>query len=347
MDKEKIYIVSWNGVSDSGGVERITYYMLQAWKDIYDVRIIDLEQIRKKNIYGRFLGKHYVLDALLVSIYINRLKDKGKVKIVTQGFNAPYVDADLYFAHGTMRGYKLAVQKDSKWHFNQYFEKRAAKRAKRIIAVGNHVKGELNELYGVNEAKITVLENCIDTDEFVPVNMEKKDTRVIRILFAGRLEIRKGLNEVIELAEYLEDKSDIELLIATNSDENVELFGRFKNTKIQVGLKRHEMNAFYNSGDVMFFPSLYEGFELVTLEALSAGIPVMGNDVGAISDLYKRGQSGVELLGGGIKESVSNMIELAMQFRNYQRKLNLHEDMVENYNFNSYIGNLRDLWRHT
>ncbi len=38
MDKEKIYIVSWNGVSDSGGVERITYYMLQAWKDIYDVR---------------------------------------------------------------------------------------------------------------------------------------------------------------------------------------------------------------------------------------------------------------------------------------------------------------------
>jgi len=30
VDKEKIYIVSWNGVSDSGGVERITYYMLQA-----------------------------------------------------------------------------------------------------------------------------------------------------------------------------------------------------------------------------------------------------------------------------------------------------------------------------
>ena len=299
MDKKKIYIVSWNGVGDSGGVERITYYMLQAWKDIYDVKIIDFEQIRKKNIYARFLGKHYVMDALLVSIYINHLKEKGKVKIVTQGFNAPYVDADLHFAHGTMRGYKLAVQKDSKWHFNQYFEKRAAKRAKRIIAVGNHVKGELHELYDVNEAKITVLENCIDTDEFVPVNTEKKDTRVIRILFAGRLEIRKGLNEVIELAEYLEDKSDIELLIATNSDENVELFGRFKNTKIQVGLKRDQMNAFYNSGDVMFFPSLYEGFELVTLEALSAGIPVMGNDVGAISDLYKRGQSGVAILGGG------------------------------------------------
>lgn len=346
MDKEKIYIVSWNGVSDSGGVERITYYMLQAWKDIYDVRIIDLEQIRKKNIYGRFLGKHYVLDALLVSIYINHLKDKGKVKIVTQGFNAPYADADLYFAHGTMRGYKLAVQKDSKWHFNQYFEKRAAKRAKRIIAVGNHVKRELHELYGVNEAKITVLENCIDTDEFVPVNMERTD-KVIQILFVGRLEFGKGMNEVIELAEYLEDKSGIKLLIASNSDENVELFGKFKNTEIQVGLKRYEMNTFYNSGDVMFFPSLYEGFELVTLEALSAGVPVMGNDVGAISDLYKRGQSGVMLLGGGIKKNVTNMIELAVQFRNYQRKLNLHEDMVENYNFNSYIGNLRDLWRHT
>jgi len=29
----------------------------------------------------------------------------------------------------------------------------------------------------------------------------------------------------------------------------------------------------------MYFPSIYEGFEMVTLEALSSGLPVVGTDV--------------------------------------------------------------------
>lgn len=350
MNKTKICIVSWNGISDVGGVERITYYMQQAWQEEYDVEIIDFFQIRSKTCYGFLLGKHYAMDAFLASIYVKSLKrkNKGDVKIVTQGFNAPFVCADLYVSHGTMRGYKLAVQQDAKWHFNQRFERKSAKRAERVIAVGSHVKDELCELYGIEDAKVRVIENCIDTDQFFPIRGEERKDRRFTILFCGRLEAGKGLGRVLELAVYCETHDNARLLIATNSEENIESFRGFKNTSIRSKLSKNEMNVFYNSGDIMFFPSLYEGFELVTLEALSAGIPVAGNDVGAIADLYKRGQKGVIILRSrNITDDISDMQTLAEQFRDYQHRESLHMDMEQNYNFNLYLEKLRDLWGHT
>ena len=36
------------------------------------------------------------------------------------------------------------------------------------------------------------------------------------------------------------------------------------------------MPNFYNSGDVFYFPTQYEGFSMATLESLCCGIPVVG-----------------------------------------------------------------------
>ncbi|WP_139018742.1 glycosyltransferase family 4 protein, partial [Elizabethkingia anophelis] len=83
----------------------------------------------------------------------------------------------------------------------------------------------------------------------------------------------------------IENNDKYKLSIACNNSNNIELFNGLNNTSIHVGLTTDKMNEFYNSGDIMYFPSKYEGFEMVTLEALSAGIPVIGNDVGAISEL--------------------------------------------------------------
>lgn len=347
MNRQKIYIVSWNGINDAGGVERVTYYMVQAWKDKYDVRVIDFELMKKNMFYRFLLGKHYALDAILASIYTNNIihNHKGeKIIVVTQGYNAPFVKADLHFSHGTMRGFKVAIEGASaKWHFNQKFEREAAKRAKKIIAVGNQVKKELQELYDTEESKVSVLENCVDTDLFFPIN-KQSSSELTRILFVGRLEYRKGLNKLVQLAKYIEDKNNFKLIIAANNDENTEMFKKFRNVEVKVGLNRQEMNELYNSGDIMFFPSLYEGFGLVTIEALSAGIPVVGNNIAAIGDLYNRGQKGIAILQDDIDKDIDKIVEMAKEFKDYKAKLELHESMVENYSINIYMDKLRKLW---
>lgn len=347
MDKRKIYIVSWFGSCDAGGVERVTYYVEQAWKEKYDVEIIDFNLMKKIFIYRFLLEKHYVLDAILTSIYLNNMIHRHKhddIKIVTQGYNAPYVKADILFSHGTMRGFKLATEgTNAVWHFNQIFERKAARNARKVIAVDNHVKKELHELYEVEKRKIIVLENCVDTDLFVP-KQKQKEQDVRKILFVGRLEHGKGLSNLLELAKHIENRSDLKLVIAANNDTNAELFDEYKNVEIKVGIRRERMNDFYNEGDIMFFPSLYEGFGLVTIEALSAGIPVMGNNVGVVSDLYKRGQRGVAIIQKNMQKNIDKVIEMAEEYRDYQKRLQLHNEMVKTYNMKNYIKKLEDLW---
>lgn len=343
---KEILIVSWFGESDTGGVERVTHYAKMAWQNNYQVTIVDLKTIKENKKYGIWFGLHYALDALVVSAYTNALikrktKRRENMIIVTQGYNAPLVKADITFAHGTMRKYQMEVCKDRKWHFSQLFEKYSWNRAKHVIAVGGHVKQEAVALYHVSPDKISVLENCVDTDVFYPIPNRKRDAHYT-ILFCGRLEQRKGVDELLKLARLLEKQETYSLLIATPNSANTEMFVNMRRTKVMTGLKRDKMNAFYNAGGVMFFPSLYEGWELVTLESLSAGVPVLARDVGAAGDLWRYGQKGVKLMSDDMQENLAIMRELAGQYRDIRDRMLLHEDMVEKYSLSQYKNKLNE-----
>ena len=345
--KKKLLIVSWNGVSDKGGLERVTQYMLQFWKDTFDVEIIDFKTMKNKWIYRKLLNRHYVLDALLVSFYTNRRIKKCKkahTKVVTQGFNAPYVKADLIFAHGTTRGYRAAEEgANPKWHLNQSFEKVGMRPARKVVAVSNHVKKECHELYHIPKEKICVLENCVDTGAFYPLE-EKNPPVKYTVLFSGRLETMKGLNKLVELAKYIESIPDTQLLIATPNSVNTELFEHLEHTKFFVGLKKEKMNSFYNMGTVMFFPSLYEGFGMVTTECLSAGVPVIGRKVGAVSDLSEKGQAGVLLMKDTMEGVFQQIKDASDSYRAYEDRYNLHRSMEERYSHKDYGKRLLHLW---
>jgi glycosyltransferase involved in cell wall biosynthesis len=188
--------------------------------------------------------------------------------------------------HGTTAGYMKAVQKRSIGSSCiSFMEKVSARRAKTIIAVSENCKKELEELYKINSKKIVVLDNFVDEKLFFPEEAESRKTT--RILFSGRLEERKGLSKLLELAFFLESKPDYELLIAVNSKNNGELFSKFKNTHIFYGLDIPGMRKFYSAGDIFYFPTQYEGFSMATLEALASGIPVIGTEFAIPEELRR------------------------------------------------------------
>lgn len=163
------------------------------------------------------------------------------------------------------------------------------------------------------------------------------------MLFCGRLEKRKGIDRLYELAQKIETENDMNLIIATPNDYNVQRFRKLKRTTVKIGLKKEDMNIFYNSGNVMYFPSISEGFGLVTVECLSAGVPVLGYAVGAIDELHSKGQKGIALIGETIEEDIINLRRLASQFSELSARESLHEDMVKNCGFKRYSMQLRRL----
>ena len=58
-------------------------------------------------------------------------------------------------------------------------------------------------------------------------------------------------------------------------------------------VSEEEVVAQYRRHDLLVFPSTYEGFGLVVLEAMSQGLPVIATPVGCVPDLVRDGDTGV------------------------------------------------------
>lgn len=274
---KKAVVVSFNGTDNAGGVERVSQYICQALKGLCNISIF-----KKRNF--QFPKIDFFIQGIIMNLCLNFSKHDFVVSNSWQSYRYP---ADIIFFHGTMEGFLRKVGKFRKLSsagLMAHMEKTAAKKAKKIIAVSGHVKEELSEFYGIDGSKITVLPNCVDDETYIPVEKQRQQTEKV-ILFSGRLEYNKGLHSLMALSDFMETISDWKLYIAANTHQNEYFFSGKKNTKLYFELTADEMPRFYQSGDVLYFPSLYEGFSMASLEALSCGIPIMGTTYVVTSEL--------------------------------------------------------------
>jgi len=345
----KVYIVSINGIANAGGVERVAYYLKQIFnsKD-KEVIIVDKNRLNEMflaKMLSKFFGRVFgILYPVLAAIFLYCMTKKSDI-VITHGFNAFLYRADFLFCHGTLKGFYKKTGKS--YNFSSkllmIYEIIAANLAKKIIAVSDNAKFELSEYYKVCTKKIVVINNCVDCQKFYPdQELVNKNRQHINVIFCGWLDHRKGIEKLVELSEKIEKRVDINLLIATNNVNNTELFKEYKNTIVRVGLQLDDLNDFYNSGDIMYFPSLYEGFEMVTLEALASGIPVIGNHVGAIQELSDKHFVGVHLLNDSV-DIISSLRQKAAEYKDYQKKVSLHERVKNKYGIDVYKDKLQKI----
>ena len=320
-----------NGMGNAGGVERVVFYLHGVLADLgWQVILLDKEKVDSywltkimRKIFGRVFGSLYPVFA---SLYLRQYKNKADI-VVGNGYLTPLIAADYVFCHGTLAGYAERVRSKDKISWGGriicYLEKCSMCRAKKIISVSHNAARELQKYYRVKSAKITVLNNCVDGSRFFPVERQYNCGK-INVVFCGRLEVRKGLKNLRQLAKMIEG-TEIHLHIACNNHENIADFCNLINTHINVGLNIDQLNVFYNLGDIMYFPSMYEGFEMVTPEALSAGLLVLGNPVGAIGELAEKGFYGVRLQNDD--DILKQIRTLAAENKKYKVRKKLHDDI--------------------
>lgn len=276
---KKAVVVSFNGTENAGGVERVSQYVLNALEGLFKTEIFKKADFNLPKI-------DFFVQGILMNL---RLVFSRPDFVVSNSWQSYRYPADVSFSHGTTEGYCRKIgsfRRFSSAGLMAHMEKKAAESAKKIIAVSGHVKDELVSIYGINPDKIFVLPNCVDDKKFVPKkDAESRNEKII--LFSGRLEHRKGLRALQEFSDFIEKQDGWKLHIAANTNQNEDLLQKNKNTKLFFGLASDEMAEFYRSGDILYFPSLYEGFSMATLEALSCGIPVIGTDYVVSEELSK------------------------------------------------------------
>ncbi|NCB84190.1 MAG: glycosyltransferase family 1 protein [Bacteroidia bacterium] len=147
---------------------------------------------------------------------------------------------------------------------------------------------------GVTEEKIKIIHPFLR----LPVLPNKKriNSDIPQIVFAGQQVVSKGTPLFLEAISKLRAKASVRIL------GNGSRLMDFKRIAEQMELKNHvsfdgwvqnPLEVFINS-DIAVFPSLWqEPFGLSGIEAMGCGIPVVGFDVGGVSEWLKNGYNGI------------------------------------------------------
>ncbi|MFW6014461.1 MAG: glycosyltransferase family 4 protein [Candidatus Nanoarchaeia archaeon] len=174
---------------------------------------------------------------------------------------------------------------------NKIKEKMEAHYNADLVFVGSQRVKEQFIQKGFFGKSIKVVPYSTNISFFYPAG--KKDEK-FRILFCGRLILRKGVHYLIQ-AFYELDLPDSELVLLGSLSEEMKYYlDKYKSNKIKThGAVLHsKINKYYNLADVYVQPSLSEGLSLTVLEALSSGLPVIASENTGAGDIVENGKEG-------------------------------------------------------
>ncbi|MCI0469964.1 MAG: glycosyltransferase family 4 protein [Nitrospirae bacterium] len=291
----------YNPDACSGGIETFTLGIKSLLEDYnYDVDCFYIQP--KPNIktmpfpfksFNKLLPQ-FLLDCFMLGRAFSDIDINYDLVISNNfyglGYLSPRVKAfNIY--HSAHAGYADALkgridkgfQRELKWLYGHIGD-RLSGRNKIKVAVSGNVKDELQRLYKFKD--IIVVNHGIDTNFF----RRLPDTQALRRkwnipvsafagVFAGRWEAGKGI-DIMESVIKLHP--DIFWLLVVGQTE-CRLNG--DNIRVIRDAGRETMRELYSLSDFMLFPSYYEGFGFVIIEAMACEVPVICAKVGAAKDL--------------------------------------------------------------
>ena len=192
---------------------------------------------------------------------------------------------------------------------------------------------------GIAENKIFTIPYGVDSK--YSLSSTKVYTCNLNVLFVGEVNQRKGILQVLLAAKNI-NRSDIVFnMVGRGSDKYASLYDEFQPYVNILGhVSFEKLIDLYNTSHIFVFPTLGEGFGLVILEALSAGLPVICSNNCAGEDVVKNGFNGFVINAGDEAE----LIEKILWFDNHRKEL---EEMsknsiksVKDYTWTAYNNNL-------
>jgi glycosyltransferase involved in cell wall biosynthesis len=156
-----------------------------------------------------------------------------------------------------------------------------------------------------------------------------KDTVIIGM--ACRLTKQKGVTYALQALARLPKSDNVHLVVAGDG----QLMDALKRETQQLHLEgrvhflgwREDASTLIAAWDIFLMPSLWEGFGLVLLEAMSKRVPVIGSNVSAIPEIVQHGQTGL-LVPARNPDSLAQAIRMLVDDRALRAHMGL---MAEDY----------------
>ena len=173
-------------------------------------------------------------------------------------------------------------------------KKRAISIANVIIAISENTKKDLMEIYDVPESKIKVIYLASSLQSSNPMVLDelKKEHGIKRpyILYVGDRRTYKNFKVLLD--SFINNHSDDFDLICFGggkfkNNELKNINNVIKNSMIQLNGSDDLLASLYKNAFCFVYPSLYEGFGIPPLEAMSMGCPVIASNASSIPEVVR------------------------------------------------------------
>jgi UDP-glucose:(heptosyl)LPS alpha-1,3-glucosyltransferase len=163
--------------------------------------------------------------------------------------------------------------------------------AGRVIAISRKIANELREFYGVS-GSITVIPHGVDSARFQSENRARhraavreqlgvKEDETLALYVGDLTKSHAYLKELAEAAP------DVQFVIVTYSRAY-----HWKSPNVHILPPTTSLERYYAAADAFVFPTTYDAFGMVLLEAMASGLAVFSSDKAGAAELIDSGRDG-------------------------------------------------------
>ncbi|MFZ3386847.1 MAG: glycosyltransferase family 1 protein [Candidatus Hydromicrobium sp.] len=215
------------------------------------------------------------------------------------------------------------------WFIKKYTREvnKNAQISRKIIADSASTKNDIIRFFKINPAKVEVVYLAADSI-FKKLPEKEKDINVLKkykinkkyILSVGTIEPRKNFITLIKAFNHIKQKKadfSYKLVIAGRTGWKSEATylerenSPYRDDILFIGrVPDKDLVQIYNQAELFVYPSLFEGFGLPPLEAMSCGLPVIASDTSSLKEVI--GNAGILVTAGDeskLKKQILHVLE--------------------------------------
>jgi glycogen(starch) synthase len=218
-----------------------------------------------------------------------------------------------------------------------------------VICCSEYMAREVKEFFQVPSDKVDVVPNGVDVRHFEMwdgVDLTHFRNRYALpgekiIFYVGRVVYEKGVHILVEaVPRVLEAYPHAKFIIVGTGDMLAQLqrraweLGVAHKVLFTGFIPDEERDRLFKMADCAVFPSLYEPFGIVALEAMAAGTPVVVSEVGGLKEVVQHAETGITVYPNDVRSLTWGILHtLEQPHWTRARVANARQKVIKEYNW--------------